>query len=180
LITKRRFCTLGLSALLPAAFAQQWPSRPLILLAAGGPRDAAGRVATRLAPALAKALGQRVEVRHRPEAAGQVAVADAAAASPDGYTLLLADVETFAKREDGPEPLAALAPVELVARVDGHAWVGLFIPKGGPSPLVERLAEACTRPGTLQSLSAPGIEARGGDAAELSRRLHEALTGHAG
>jgi tripartite-type tricarboxylate transporter receptor subunit TctC len=67
----------------------QPPGRPLRIVLAGPPGgiiDVGGRA---IADALAKALGQPVLLDHRPGAAGMIAAQIAAAAAPDGHTLLL-------------------------------------------------------------------------------------------
>jgi tripartite-type tricarboxylate transporter receptor subunit TctC len=78
------FMTLASSAL-----AQDYPTRPIRLLqgfAPGGNADAISRV---LADELSKGLGQTVTVEARPGAGGNLASAEVAKASPDGYTLVL-------------------------------------------------------------------------------------------
>jgi tripartite-type tricarboxylate transporter receptor subunit TctC len=72
-----------------SALAQDYPTRPIKLLqgfAPGGNADAISRV---LADELSKGLGQPVTVEARPGAGGNLASAEVAKASPDGYTLVL-------------------------------------------------------------------------------------------
>lgn len=71
------------------ARAQQWPERPIRLVApfpAGSGTDVLGRI---LAPALSRELGQTVLIDNRPGANGIVGAQSVAAAAPDGYTLLI-------------------------------------------------------------------------------------------
>ncbi|HSD99899.1 MAG TPA: tripartite tricarboxylate transporter substrate binding protein [Burkholderiales bacterium] len=79
-----------------ARAAEAYPARPIRLLvgfAPGGANDLVARaVATRLGPR----LGQQVIVENRAGASGNIATELAARAAPDGYTLLLASVASFA------------------------------------------------------------------------------------
>lgn len=80
--------TLQLS-LAPAAFAQNWPAKPLTIVvgfAAGGPTDLVARTVAR---ALGDELGQSVIVENRPGAGSTVAAASVANGAQDGYTMLL-------------------------------------------------------------------------------------------
>jgi len=78
--------------LLPlAALAQgTYPDRPIRLVipfAPGGVTDTSGRL---IADGLSKRLGQQVVVENKPGASGNIGTQSAAAAAPDGYTLVLA------------------------------------------------------------------------------------------
>jgi tripartite-type tricarboxylate transporter receptor subunit TctC len=79
-----------------ARAAEAYPVRPVRLLvgfAPGGANDLVARaVATRLAPR----VGQQVIVENRAGAGGNIATELAARAAPDGYTMLLASVASFA------------------------------------------------------------------------------------
>ncbi|MGH8662433.1 MAG: Bug family tripartite tricarboxylate transporter substrate binding protein [Burkholderiales bacterium] len=76
--------------------AETYPAKPIRLLvgfAPGGANDLVARaVATRLGPR----LGQQVVVENRAGAGGNIATELAARAAPDGYTMLLASVASFA------------------------------------------------------------------------------------
>jgi len=82
---------LGFAALAAAAgaHAQGYPTKPVYLyipFAAGGPTDTLGR---NLAQVMGKSLKQQVIVENVVGAGGTIAVARAAKAAPDGYTVLL-------------------------------------------------------------------------------------------
>jgi tripartite-type tricarboxylate transporter receptor subunit TctC len=107
------------SALIGAASAQEWPTRPLRLVVpfpAGGSADVQSRV---IADELAKALGQPVVVDNRPGAGGNIGAAEAAHAQPDGYTLFLATTGTHASnpalyKKLPYDPVKDFAPLTLL------------------------------------------------------------------
>ena len=91
--SRRKFLGyVGAAALapsLPAWADESYPSRPvkmIVPVAAGGGTDFTART---LAEKLGVALGQPVVVENRPGASGSLGVQQAAAASPDGYTLVM-------------------------------------------------------------------------------------------
>ena len=72
-----------------------YPTRPIRIIvpfAAGGPSDAAGKIA---AANLARHIGQNVFVEDRTGGGGIVGTQAAASAPADGYTLFLSDAATF-------------------------------------------------------------------------------------
>ena len=78
-----------ISLAVTAAVAQDYPTKPLVIIvpaAAGGPTDTLTRV---LAAAMAEPLKQQVLIENMGGAGGTIAINKAAKAKPDGYTLLL-------------------------------------------------------------------------------------------
>lgn len=138
-------------AVAPATLgAQPYPYKPIRMLvgfAPGGGVDASARA---VGQPLAAALGQSVVVDNRPGAAGNIAAAAVAKATPDGYTLLMANstISTpslfrnlpFDVRKDlDPVGLIAIGPSVLVVHPSLAARnVKEFIAlaKGSPKPLV--------------------------------------------
>jgi tripartite-type tricarboxylate transporter receptor subunit TctC len=71
------------------AWAQTYPTRPVRIIVGfpqGGPVDIAAHV---IAPWLTERLGQPFIIENRPGESGNIATGNVAAATPDGYTLLL-------------------------------------------------------------------------------------------
>ncbi|MBL6617845.1 MAG: tripartite tricarboxylate transporter substrate binding protein [Reyranella sp.] len=80
---------------LPAS-AQDYPSKPLRVIAPFGPGTATDTVARVIANELGKLAGQPVVVDNRPGAEGQIGAQAAAQAAPDGYTLFITTQTTQA------------------------------------------------------------------------------------
>jgi tripartite-type tricarboxylate transporter receptor subunit TctC len=78
-----------LLAAMAAAIAQDYPTKPIIIVvpaAAGGPTDTLTRV---LAASMSEPLKQQMLIENMGGAGGTIAINKAAKARPDGYTLLL-------------------------------------------------------------------------------------------
>jgi tripartite-type tricarboxylate transporter receptor subunit TctC len=96
--------------------AQHYPAKPIKLISpfpAGGPNDAAARIAAR---AIQSQLGQTVVVENQGGAGGTIGARLVATAAPDGYTLLLVSVANNFGTQPvlyklGFDPLKALTPV---------------------------------------------------------------------
>ncbi|HEX4891882.1 MAG TPA: tripartite tricarboxylate transporter substrate binding protein, partial [Hyphomicrobiaceae bacterium] len=83
------------SSLAGAAFAQNYPTKPVNIIVgfgAGGGTDAVVRA---VAEPMSKSLGQPVLVQNKPGAGGGVAAMTIKAAEPDGYTLIATGSLTF-------------------------------------------------------------------------------------
>ena len=140
-----------------AAVAEDYPTHPVRLIcpqAAGGPTDFLSRVT---ADQLSQILGQQVVVDNRPGASTMIGAELVAKAKPDGYTLLMATVTTFALNPSlfakmPYDPLRDFAPVSLVAQTPYFLLVSNKLPvKSVP----ELIALAKTQPGTL-NYGSPG------------------------
>ncbi len=104
-----------------AALAQDYPSKPIVLvvpLPPGGTNDIMARV---VADKMSAALGQQVVVENRAAGgSGTVATRQVARTTPDGYTILLGYTSTLATgpsmfRDVGYDPRKDFAPIGLIA-----------------------------------------------------------------
>src|SRR6187549_1108364 len=80
---------------LPAG-AQEFPSKPIRIIAPFGPGTATDTVARVIANEMGKITGQSVVVDNKPGAEGQIGAQAAATAPPDGYTLFITTQTTQA------------------------------------------------------------------------------------
>ncbi|HKA79389.1 MAG TPA: tripartite tricarboxylate transporter substrate binding protein [Xanthobacteraceae bacterium] len=131
--------------------AQAYPTKPVKLIvpfAAGGPIDVMGRL---VAQSLSATLGQQVVVDNRPGASGAIGTRAAAAAEPDGHTLLIGSVTTLATgpllaRNLGYDPLKDFAPIALLASTPFALVVSPSVPAATPQDFI---AFARANPGKL-------------------------------
>jgi tripartite-type tricarboxylate transporter receptor subunit TctC len=101
--------------------AQDYPARPISMIAPFPPGGVADIVGRPLAAAMEKTLKQPVLVVNRPGAGGAVGMGAAAKAAPDGYTILIAlsSISIFPVSDPlngrpSPYQLADFAPIALV------------------------------------------------------------------
>src|SRR5690349_4413101 len=109
-----------------AAFAQDYPARPIRLLVTVPPGGAADFIARLVGGKLSESLGQPVVVENRAGASGTIAADAVAKAAPDGYTLLQNSITTHGV---GPHLFARLPydPVKDFAPVSGLALLPLIM-----------------------------------------------------
>ena len=81
--------TAGALAMTGQASAQDFPSKPIRVIAPFGPGTATDTVARVIANELGKLTGQSVVIENKPGAEGQIGAQAAAAAAPDGYTVFI-------------------------------------------------------------------------------------------
>jgi tripartite-type tricarboxylate transporter receptor subunit TctC len=95
MLHRRLLLALGITAAVsPAAFAQNWPAKPIRIVVPFPPGQATDILARVMADQLTKALGQQVVAENRPGAGGSIGADVVAKAAPDGYTLLMVTIST--------------------------------------------------------------------------------------
>ena len=138
------------SCIVAPAAAQSFPTgavRFIVPFAAGGTSDILAR---QIAPKLSEALGQPVLVENRAGANGNVGAEVVARATPDGQTLLLADLGAIAINpsvyKQSYDPVRDLAGVTMVAYSPHLLVVHPSVPA---KTVKELIALARSRPGQL-------------------------------
>jgi tripartite-type tricarboxylate transporter receptor subunit TctC len=133
------------------AHSDDYPSRRIILIAPWPPAGAIDAICRELAPGVGDLLGQPVVVENRPGAGSTIGTADAAKATPDGYTLVMAGSGSMAisptlYKELPYDPRRDFTPIALVVRVP-------FILVVNPSLPIESVTDLITyakaHPGAL-------------------------------
>lgn len=152
------------------AAAQQWPVKPVRLIAPfapGGTADTLGRL---VAGKLAESLGQNFIVENRSGAGGVVGSDFVAKSAPDGYTLLVSGVASHVVA-----PVLSKVPFDVfkdfthIALFGGPPAVFAVHPSMPLKDLKGFIALAKTRPGQL-TYGSPGNGTQGHLVAELFRR----------
>ncbi len=138
-----------------ASAADAWPSRPIRFVVPFAPGGSSEIVARSTAAELAKLLGQSVFVDNKPGGAGNVAMAEVAAAS-DQHTLILGHIGTLAVNpfifDKLPyDPIKDFKPISLLAKVPSLYVVH---PDVAAKNLKEFVALVKAKPGQLNYGSA--------------------------
>ncbi|MFL5064563.1 MAG: Bug family tripartite tricarboxylate transporter substrate binding protein [Xanthobacteraceae bacterium] len=138
--------------------AQDYPTRPITLIVpfpAGGGNDVLARM---MAEKLGVALGQQIVIDNRAGAGGTIATRAAAAARPDGYTLMLGYTGTLSVNPTlypnaGYDPRKDFAPIGLIASQGSVLCVHPSLPA---TSVAELIALAKARPGEINYGTTPG------------------------
>jgi tripartite-type tricarboxylate transporter receptor subunit TctC len=137
-----------------AAWAQQYPAKPIRLIVPFAPGGAVDVVARVIGTDLSKRLGQPVVVENRTGAGGNVAASYVAKSEADGYTLLMGStgnsINGSLYTNLNYEPDRDLAPIALI----GSVGTVLLAPPSLPANNInELLALAKSKPDTLNLAS---------------------------
>lgn len=160
--------------LLPAAHADSFPDKPIMLVVPfppGGPTDAMART---LAAEMKNGLGQPMIVENRAGAGGNIGAEYVARAAPDGQTLLFGTsgplaINASLYRKIGYDPVKSFAPVIQV----GHLPNILVVHPSVPAKNVQELiAYAKAHPGKLSYASSGN-----GASSHLAGVLFNAIAG---
>jgi tripartite-type tricarboxylate transporter receptor subunit TctC len=157
LLRKLALAVAALAAVvLSPAQAQNYPDKPIRIMAPFPPGGLVDVLARALAEEMSKALGQPVIVENKPGAGGNIGAAEVANAAPDGYTLLMTSpgiqsINQFLYKSMPFDPEKAFTPISNVA--DMTMLVAVH-PKTGIKDLEGLLAFARANPGKLNFGSA--------------------------
>ena len=91
----RKFAAILLAFAAFGAHAQ-YPTKPIRLVVPFAPGGSCSIIARAFSAEMSKGLGQQFIVENKPGAGGNVAMEDVAHAAPDGYTLIIGHIGTFA------------------------------------------------------------------------------------
>jgi len=139
-----------------AAFAQEFPNRPVRIVVPWPPSGNVDITARTLSPAFSEALGQQVIIENRAGAGGTIGTAAVVKSPADGYTLLLGSSGTVTSGPavfknlpyDPLKELVAIGPIQSVPIVLTAA------PKTPVSTFQEFVALANAKPGGVSVASA--------------------------
>jgi tripartite-type tricarboxylate transporter receptor subunit TctC len=145
-----------------SALAQEYPDRPIRIIApfaAGGLVDVLAR---EIGQELAKSLARPVIVENKPGAGGNIGADIVANAAPDGYTLLLTSagiqsINQFLYKTMLFNPETAFEPISIIADMP---MLALVSPRTGIKSLQELIAFARENPEKL-NFGSPGIGTTG-------------------
>jgi tripartite-type tricarboxylate transporter receptor subunit TctC len=156
-MTTRRMFALAMAALCglisagAPAHAQSYPTRPIKMIVPFPPGGPIGTTARLVAEQISSRLGQSVVVEDRPGAGATIGVAAAAAAEPDGYTLLFGSSGSLAVspalyRNIKYDPVKSFTPVAMVSI---GALLFVVNPSLPASTVKDYVAYAKANPGKL-------------------------------
>ena len=142
---------LAMMLLAAAARAEDYPSRPVLVIvpfAGGSASDVVTRI---LLDRMQKTLGGSFVVDNRPGAGGNIGTSVAAKAAPDGYTLVMSTVGPLAANRTlykalGYDPEKDFAPISLFATLPNVIVINSKLP---PKTLAEFVAYAKQHPNEL-------------------------------
>ena len=147
-------CALA-TLVLPAA-ADNFPSRPVTIIAPWPPGAGVDTMARILQTKFSELLGQPVVIENRPGSAGNNGAATALRAAPDGYTLLLSVNATvvmnpFTYKNFPFDPAKDMVGISRMT----ETYMALVVPAASPiKSISDLIAEAKKQPGKLSYGSA--------------------------
>jgi tripartite-type tricarboxylate transporter receptor subunit TctC len=155
------------AAVAPGALAQEWPARPVRIVAPFAPGGSADTLGRLVAEKLAARLGQSYVVENRPGAGGLIGSELVAKAPPDGYTFVVSGIASHVIAPAmTPAPFDPLKSFSHVALFGGPPVVLVVNPGLEARNLDEFIGLSKSRPGGL-SFGSPGQGTQGHLTAEL-------------
>ena len=183
-ITTRPIMTLASRCLRPflaclafaatTALAQSFPTKPVRLIVPFPPGGAVDVYARIIQPALAENLGQPIVIENKTGASGMIGTEAVAKSAPDGYTLVVGNIATFAMNvgiyKSMPyDPVKDLTPIMHTVKVN---YVLVVNPQVPVKTVAELIAYARANPAKL-SYGSSGS----GSAQHMAAELFKAQTG---
>ena len=148
-----------------------FPSKPVTMVVGFEPGGGTDTVARIVAKTMGENLGQQVVVENRAGAGGNIAVDYVAKSTPDGYTVVLANVGALAVNPHlikvPYDPLRDLTPITMASV---FANVLVVQPSLGVNSLADYVKRAREKPGTVTYASS-GIGGAGHLSGELLRLM---------
>lgn len=147
----KRWSVLAVLALVcGAAFAQQYPSKPVRFIVSFPPGGSSDLIARAIAPHMSTRLGQPVVVENRPGAGGMIGVDAVAKAPPDGYTIGLAAAGALSSNIS-LYPSMPFHPEKDLTHISPLAMIPFFLiaHPSQPATLKEVIAKAKAAPGAM-------------------------------
>jgi tripartite-type tricarboxylate transporter receptor subunit TctC len=139
----------------PAAAAQDWPTRPVLVVSPFSAGSANDIVARLVLDQVGQQIGQAFVVENRPGGGGIVGVASVVRADPDGYTLLLSSASmSSAVILHSALPYDELHDLVPIAMLGAQPSVLVAAPGKNFNTVAELVAAAKARPGQLDFASA--------------------------
>src|SRR5215467_14707063 len=168
------FLVAGLACAAGLAAAQNYPSRPVMIVvpfAAGGGNDIMARL---LAQHMSRAFGQQFVIDNRAGAAGTLGARAVAKSTPDGYTLMVGHSGVFGVAPSlygnpGYDPRKDFAPIGLIVSFQQILVVHPSLPV---RTIADLIARAKAEPAELTYATA-GV----GSGSHLSTELFAAMAG---
>lgn len=138
-----------------SAVAQNYPTKPVKMIAPYPPGGGVDTVARALGERLSPRLGQPMTVENKPGAGATIGAAELAKSAPDGYTIMLGSVLDYAIAPHFHRNLSFEMRRDFVPVVEvGFGTIGMVVaPSLGVNSLQELIALAKSKPGQLSFAS---------------------------
>lgn len=161
------------SPCMPAAAADSYPSKPIRIIVPSAPSSGPDVVSRLIGNRLTEAWGQQVVADNRAGAAGNIGAEIASRATPDGYTLLMANSQhTISAVFFDKLPYDLIGDFSPVCLINTAAYVLTVNPSVAATSVAELIALAKSKPGTLHY----GSSGMGG-APHLGAEMLKTMTG---
>src|SRR5437762_7368957 len=169
---KRLVMALAALAASFALEAQEWPARPVKIIAPFSPGGSADTLGRLIAQKLADQLKENFVVENRAGAGGVVGSEFVAKSPPDGYTLVISGIAShvIAPHLPGGTPYDPLKDFTHIALLGGPPAVFAVHPSLPAKTLKEFVALAKEKPGAL-TYGSPGPGTQGQLVMELFKRV---------